>query len=331
MAQAYVKIDKDDELIMNTKLAERVWLKSPSTTGLDTNDINFIRRLVLLAIRNNDNETLPYIHDMAWQIMLLSRKTQSLPESLATEIEEVLNTTSNLMTCLLYAYLGPTGAKLIDMSRIDDPDRFKQGPVSRLIPVAVMFVLLGQGMEYQLPEDIVDQVTQQLAALAQKLLIPTDNTITGYCITNHLEKIMTENSLVRSTSQTSHRNLGEMLNKNLNLSINWNSLKSPNTCAKTWCADPLPNNKEELLYHRMNTLHTKEICTAVLLKAQSKERRRLSSAPPLPPRAAKPKRQRRKANSYSSPFNSSPFSITSLNKISKDDQNNEECKEEGDE
>ena len=321
MAQAYVKLDKDDErLVINTKLAERVWLQSPSTTGLDNNDINFIKQLVLFAIRSNDDETLRFIHEMAWQIMLLSRKTQSLPESLATEIEQMLNTTSNLGTCLIYAYLGPPGAGLINMGQIDDPDRFKQGPMSRLIPLAVIFTVLGQGMEDQLPEDIVDQVMQQLAAVAQKLLHPTDNTITGYCITNHLEKIMTKNFLVVPRSLTSHRNLGEALNKTLQMSISWNNLRSPNNCAMTWCADPLPNNTEQLLYHNMNTMYIKDTCAALLIKAQSQAKlRRLSPAPPLPPRATKTKRQRRKATSYSSPFGISPF-----NNVSKDDQNNED-------
>ena len=98
MAQAYVKLDKDDErLVINTRLAERVWLQSPSTTGWDNTDINFVKKMSIYAIRNSDDETLRFIHEMSWKIMLLSRKTQSLPEELATEIEQVLNTTSNAM------------------------------------------------------------------------------------------------------------------------------------------------------------------------------------------------------------------------------------------
>ena len=67
MAEAFVKLPKDDDtLVMNTKLAERVFLQSPSTTGFDTEDINFIKQLVLLAIRSNEDESLRFIHERAW-------------------------------------------------------------------------------------------------------------------------------------------------------------------------------------------------------------------------------------------------------------------------
>jgi hypothetical protein len=332
MAEAYVKLPRDDDqLVMNTKLAERVFLQSPSTTEFDTEDINFIKQLVLLAIRANDDESLRFIHERAWQIMLLSRKTQSLPERLAEEVLQVLNTTSNVMTGAIYAFLGPAGAKLINTGQIDDPARFNQGPVSRLTAVAVILTYLGQGLEDQIPEDTVDQVRQPLAKLAHQFLHPTSNTVSGFCITNHLEKIMTENqNTSQPDTQTYHtaslpaetHTLGAMVNKAMNLTINWSNLKSANNCAKTWCPAPLPNNNEQLLYHTMNTLYIKEICAATLLRAQSQvENMRLSSAPPLPPRAAKSKRQRRKVNGYSSPFSISAFQHFS--KIGKDDQNNE--------
>ena len=75
----------------------------------------------------------------------MARKTDNLPEQVATEVEHALNTTNNIVTGLIYAFLGPTGANLINMNMITDPDRFGEGPMSRLMPLAVMHTVLGQG------------------------------------------------------------------------------------------------------------------------------------------------------------------------------------------
>ena len=242
MAQALVSLDKDDEtLVINTKISDRVWLQSPSTTTFSNDDKNLTKMLALYAKRDNDDESLTFIFEKAWKIFLLSRKTENLPEQVATEVEHALNTTNNIATGLLYAFLGPHGANLINMSKINDPDRFGEGPMSRLIPLAAIHTFLGQGMEDQVPEDIIDQVITTLATLADNLLHPTH--ITGLCITNHFEKIMTESTI---TAKNKYSTLGDVINKTLKMSINWNSLSSPNNCAYTWCGDPLPNNDAEL-------------------------------------------------------------------------------------
>ena len=171
----------------------------------------------------------------------MSRKTENLPEQVATEVEHALNTTNNIATGLLYVFLGPHGANLINMSKINDPDRFGEGPMSRLIPLAAIHTFLGQGMEDQVPEDIIDQVITTLATLADNLMHPTH--ITGLCITNHFEKVMTESTI---TAPNKYSTLGDVINKTLKMSINWKNLSSPNNCAYTWCGDPLPNNDAEL-------------------------------------------------------------------------------------
>ena len=97
MAQALVSLDKDDEtLVINTKISDRVWLQSPSTTTFSNDDKNLTKMLALYAKRDNDDESLTFIFEKAWKIFLLSRKTENLPEQVATEVEHALNTTNNI-------------------------------------------------------------------------------------------------------------------------------------------------------------------------------------------------------------------------------------------
>ena len=192
MAQACLEKDEDNTLVLNTRIEERVWLNSPSTTTFSKDDLNMLKQVTLYSRRDHDNESMPFIHTNAWKIYLMARKTEDIPEQDAAEIERALNSTNNIMTGLLYAFLGPPGANLINMSMITDPDRLKKGPMARLIALAVIYTVLGEDMEEHIPEDLVEQVMHPLATLADKLLQKTDKHVIGLCVTNHFQKIMTE-------------------------------------------------------------------------------------------------------------------------------------------
>ena len=66
MAQALVSthMDKDDEtLVINTKISDRVWLQSPSTTTFSNDDKNLTKMLALYAKKDNDDESLTFIFE----------------------------------------------------------------------------------------------------------------------------------------------------------------------------------------------------------------------------------------------------------------------------
>ena len=192
MAQACLEEDEGNTLVLSTTIEERVWLDSPQTTTLSKDDLNLLKQITAYSRRDKDDESLQFININAWKIYTMARKTEEIPEQEAAEIENTLNSSNNIMTGLLFAFLGTPGANLINMSNVTDPERFTKGPLARLTALAVIYTVMGQDMERHIPEDLVEQVTQPLATLANNLQLKTDKNIIGLCVTNHIHKVLTE-------------------------------------------------------------------------------------------------------------------------------------------
>ena len=156
MAQSSLENKEDTTLVLNTTIEERVYLQSPGTTTFSNEDTNTLKHCMLYCMRNNDDESIPFIHANAWRLYHWVRKTQQIPKEDAPQLEQAINSTDNIMTGLMYTLLGPPGANILNLKRITDKDKFTKGPMARMTSLVAMYMVLGQGMEEHLPGTVAE-------------------------------------------------------------------------------------------------------------------------------------------------------------------------------